>query len=342
MPAALPIASSVRFHMSLNVRDLDNSVNFYRVLFGVEPAKRRADYAKFEVNDPPLVLSLEPSAHAGGGALNHAGFRMPDAKSLVAMQERLERAGISSQREEGIECCYARQTKFWVHDPDRTLWEVYTLDGDIEHRGSGQLPEKVMPASANGAAPPAPTMWEHQMMQPVPMKLPLGDGTADEVRLRGSFNAPMSDVDKKRLIHEAHRVLRPGGRIFVHVLTGDKPLDGPPHLPGPAAYVQHVPLQSEPVELLERAGFTAVRMVKFDAKPCFERRGVAMRELQLEGFKTSSANGADAFLLYKGPLRHVTDDAGNEYPRGQWVRVSAAIADRVVQGENAGQFVRVS
>ncbi len=44
-----------KFHTSLNVSDLGRSIDFYRVLFGLEPAKRRADYAKFEVPAPPLV-----------------------------------------------------------------------------------------------------------------------------------------------------------------------------------------------------------------------------------------------------------------------------------------------
>jgi catechol 2,3-dioxygenase-like lactoylglutathione lyase family enzyme len=140
MSTVLPMAPAVRFHLSLNVSDLERSVAFYRTLFGREPAKWRPDYAKFEVDDPPLVLSLEPSSRGGGGALNHLGFRMPDSAALVAMQRRLEEAGIRSRREEGVECCYARQTKFWVTDPDQTLWEVYTLDEDLDHRGVGQRP----------------------------------------------------------------------------------------------------------------------------------------------------------------------------------------------------------
>src|SRR5947209_815523 len=76
----------VRFHLSLNVTDLNRSVRFFRTLFGQEPAKVRPDYAKFEPAEPPLVLSLGPAgAVARGGALNHLGFRLPDAKSLVAM-----------------------------------------------------------------------------------------------------------------------------------------------------------------------------------------------------------------------------------------------------------------
>ena len=68
-------------------------------------------------------------------------------QALVAMQSRLELAGIRSTREEGVECCYAKQTKFWVTDPDGTLWEVYTLEGDIDHRGAGQSVDAMV---ANG------------------------------------------------------------------------------------------------------------------------------------------------------------------------------------------------
>ncbi len=150
MTTALPMTATVRFHLSLNVTNLELAVAFYRVLFGLEPAKCRPDYAKFELEDPPVVLSLEPTARPVGGPLNHLGFRMPDATSLVAMQQRLELAGIRSQREEGVECCYARQTKFWVTDPDQTLWEIYTLEEDIDHRGAGQTIESILTQAASG------------------------------------------------------------------------------------------------------------------------------------------------------------------------------------------------
>jgi catechol 2,3-dioxygenase-like lactoylglutathione lyase family enzyme len=282
MLATLPVAPAVRFHLSLNVGDLRRSAAFYEILFGKGPAKLRADYAKFELDDPPLVLSLEPSARGQGGALNHLGFRLPDAAALVAMQERLERGGIRSKREEGVECCYARQTKFWVTDPDGTLWEFYTLEGDLGHRGEGQSLEEMLPEQAPAAA--GPVVWEHRLGQPV-AAAPLADGGADEVRLRGSLNVPLRAEEQRRLLDEARRVLRPGGRLFVHVLVTDRALQGPPQLPGPAAYVQHVPLEDEPQQLLERAGFAGMRLLKFDAKPCFVRGEANLREMQLEGWK---------------------------------------------------------
>src|SRR5665213_4447584 len=84
----------VKFHVSLNVADLDKSVEFYRLLFGKEPAKCRPDYAKFESDDPQLVLSLEPNPRSPGGSLNHLGLRVGDSAALVEIQQRFEAAGI--------------------------------------------------------------------------------------------------------------------------------------------------------------------------------------------------------------------------------------------------------
>ena len=284
MPATLPMAPAIRFHLSLNVADLERSIAFYRVLFGTPPAKCRADYAKFELDDPPLVLSLEPTGHTSGGVLNHLGFRMPDSTALVAMQRRLGEAGIVSRREEGVECCYARQTKFWVTDPDNTLWEVYTLDEDIDHRGRGQTREEML-TEAVATPPPAQAAWEHRLGSPIPETLPMADASLDEVRLRGTFNLPVPPPVQERLIREAMRVLRPGGRLFVHVLVADRTPPAALHLPGPAAHVKHVPLQSEPLRLLESAGLHKVRVLKLDPNACFTLDGVEMHELQLEGRK---------------------------------------------------------
>ncbi|MCI0702932.1 MAG: VOC family protein [Planctomycetia bacterium] len=330
------MSDPVRFHLSLNVSDLTRSVAFFRTLFGMEPAKLRPDYAKFEPDDPPLVLSLEPVREVGrGGALNHLGFRLSDVKSLVAMQERLERAGMHTKREEGVECCYARQTKFWAHDPDGNLWEVYTFEGDIEHRGAGQSEEMIL---GEALKPREPVVWEHRMNEPVPVRIPLADGSADEVRLRGTLNLPLSPDERRGIVAESARVVRPGGRVFVHVLVGESPVENP-ELPGPAGAVRSVPFETDPVKLLEEAGLVGVRMLKFDSKPCFVRDGVGMRELQLEAF-APNANGTSATVevMYKGPFKEVHEE-GQVYPRGRRVAVPASRADRLRAGELADQFV---
>jgi len=327
------MSDPIRFHLSLNVTNLDKSVQFFRTLLGLEPAKLRQDYAKFEPDEPPLVLSLEPSRTVTqGGALNHLGFRLPDVKSLVAMQERLERSGLQTKREDGVECCYARQTKFWAHDPDSNLWEIYTFDGDINHRGTGQVQEVVLATTAS-----ASVVWEHRMNNPFPEHIPLGVGEADEVRLRGTFNLPLSADERNRVVAEAVRVLKPGGRLFVHVLAGEQSVESPA-LPGPAGAVQSVPFEADPVTLLEEAGLIGVKMLKFDAKPCFVRSGIGMRELQLEGFVPGVSKGAEVEVMYKGPFREVHDDEGRSYPRGRRVAIPADTANRLRTGELSSQF----
>jgi catechol 2,3-dioxygenase-like lactoylglutathione lyase family enzyme len=335
------MAAAIRFHLSLNVSDLGRSVEFYRTLFGRPPAKQRADYAKFELDDPPLVLSLEPAARGQGGALNHLGFRVPDSETLVRMQERLERADIRSQREEGVECCYARQTKFWVTDPDHTLWEMYVLEGDLDHRGVGQTLEQMVPTPP-AAGPAAPVVWEHRLGEPVPDPVPLADGSADEVRLRGTFNAALSETDLRRAVSEARRVLKESGTVVVHTLVADRPFpNGKPQLPGPAAYVQRVPLESGPQRAVEEAGFGGLRLEKFGASPCFQHDGVQMREMLLTAVKVG-AGERDRLVLYKGPFREVADDQGNVYRRGERVRVTAQTSDLLRRGPLAEQFLFLS
>ena len=328
----------VRFHLSLNVANLDRSVAFYRTLFGMEPAKLMADYAKFEPDNPPLVLSLEPTPRAVGGPLNHLGFRMPNAKMLVDMQSRLERAGMPTKREEGVECCYAKQTKFWAHDPDGTLWEVYTFEGDIDHRGMGQSEKTVIGTPKSLAMASDPVVWEHRMNEPFQATLPLGDESADEIRLRGTLNLNMDDAERERVMDEALRVLKPGGRLFVHVLAGEEPVDEP-QLPGPAGAVRFVPYEEDPVRLVEAAGLTAVKILKFDTKPCFVRDGVGMRELQLEGWKQTDGEAETVEVMYKGPFKSMTDDCGHEFIRGVRVMVSPTTAGQLRKGSAADSFV---
>lgn len=136
-----------KFHMSLNASNLERSVEFYRVLLGVEPAKVKPDYAKFDLAEPPLVLSLVPGAAGRTGSLNHAGLRVTTAEELVDIQRRLEQAGMKTVREEGVECCYARQTKFWISDPDGALWEIYVFHEDIANFGKSTAP-RAQPVAA--------------------------------------------------------------------------------------------------------------------------------------------------------------------------------------------------
>ena len=118
------------FHVSLNVENITEAVARYRKILGTEPAKVREDYAKFELADPPLILSL----NLGGtpGTVGHLGIRYPERSTVAAELRRAEGDSLEPFRQDGVTCCYAKADKFWVNDADGLAWEMYTVLADAE------------------------------------------------------------------------------------------------------------------------------------------------------------------------------------------------------------------
>lgn len=328
--------NQARTHISLNVSDLSRAVEFYRSFLGAEPTKHFKDYAKFELSDPPLVLSLEPIYHRASDSFNHLGIRLSSEKAVLSTQERLRQAGLIVEREEGVECCYSRQTKFWLLDPDKNLWEVYALTGELAQRGSLSASDALAARDRAGAL----SSFEHRLGEPFPDPLPLSSDAVDEVRLRGTFNAPKTEEEKAAILRESFRVLRPGGQILIHGLVSDRVLEGGfPRLPGPAALVRHAPLENEALRLLEAHGFVGMYVQKLGESPNFKHKGASMRELLVCGFKPNQeAAGEARVVVYKGPFREVVDDAGVVYRRGERVTLEASAIARLQRGPLQDQF----
>lgn len=325
-------------HVSINVSNLQQAVEFYRQFLGVEPARQERDYAKFELSDPPLVLSLEPVYHRSTDSFNHLGIRLGSKEAVLAAHARLSSAGLCDQCEDDVECCYSRQTKFWTLDPDKNLWEIYALTGDLTHRGSLTASDALAARDRAGHQ----SAWEHRLGEPLSFPLPLADESVDEVRLRGTLNTPRSAEDKAQLMREAYRVLRPGGQIMIHGLVSDRLLErGFPRLPGPAALVRDTPLETEPFRLLESHGFVSVFAHKLGAAPNFEHDRAKMRELLVCAWKpgTVSADAKEHVVVYKGPFREAADDAGRVYRRGERVVIDGQTLSRLERGPLADQFV---
>lgn len=127
--------AQIKFHACLNVSDLQRSVDFYTALLGQSPVKFYEDYAKFEINVPPLILSLKPKRACAGGPLNHLGLRLTSMDQLETVLARMKTVGARIGRQDDVQCCYAEQTKLWITDPDGTLWEVYVFHSDVEDWG---------------------------------------------------------------------------------------------------------------------------------------------------------------------------------------------------------------
>jgi catechol 2,3-dioxygenase-like lactoylglutathione lyase family enzyme len=115
-------------HVSINVRNVEKSIDFYSRMLGVEPSKVRSGYAKFAVENPPLNLAInEVPELAGAGALSHLGIQVDSTDDVLAMRQRWNEAGLDTRDEMKTDCCYATQDKSWVHDPDGNEWEVFVV-----------------------------------------------------------------------------------------------------------------------------------------------------------------------------------------------------------------------
>lgn len=121
----------MRLQLALNVSDLDEAVDFYRRMFGVEPAKTRPGYANFAVAEPPLKLVLFEGQGAPG-TVNHLGVETETAGEVVAAEARLTGAGLETTGVDDTQCCYAAKTETWLAGPDGTRWEWYVKTGDTE------------------------------------------------------------------------------------------------------------------------------------------------------------------------------------------------------------------
>jgi catechol 2,3-dioxygenase-like lactoylglutathione lyase family enzyme len=118
--------------LALNVDDLDQAIEFYSKLFGVEPAKRKPGYANFAVVEPPLKLVLLENP-GRGGTINHLGVEVESSDKVHSEIARLSGEGLFTEEEINSTCCFATQDKVWVTGPAGEKWEVYTVlaDSDI-------------------------------------------------------------------------------------------------------------------------------------------------------------------------------------------------------------------
>ena len=118
---------ALKAHLALNVRDVEKSIMFYRKMLGIEPSKVRLGYAKFDVQNPPLNLTLNQNTFGERGALSHLGIQLGSTEDVLAMRQAWTDAGLATRDEMQTNCCYAVQDKTWIQDPDGNEWEAFVV-----------------------------------------------------------------------------------------------------------------------------------------------------------------------------------------------------------------------
>ena len=127
MSSAQTQIKSLKAHLALNVRNVEESIAFYGKMLGIEPSKVRSGYAKFDVQNPPLNLTLNQHVFNERGALSHLGIQVASTNDVLATRQRWEEVGLLTRDEMQTNCCYALQDKTWVRDPDGNEWEVFVV-----------------------------------------------------------------------------------------------------------------------------------------------------------------------------------------------------------------------
>lgn len=143
------LVRTLKPHISLNVRNVGESVEFYKKLFGIEPMKfisgttktdslggdqsalvsekSRIGYAKFDVQNPALNFVLNEVPYTEGGTLSHLGIQVESTDDVLKTRERWIADGLTTADEMKVDCCYALQDKTWTRDPDGNEWEVFVV-----------------------------------------------------------------------------------------------------------------------------------------------------------------------------------------------------------------------
>lgn len=139
-----------RFHVHVAVADLTQSIGFYSTLFGAEPTVRKADYAKWMLDDPRLNFAISKRARQSG--VNHLGIQVDDARELDALHERLADADRHLVEEKNATCCYAKSDKYWITDPQGVAWESFHTLGDAPVYGDDAPAEAAAVCGCNASA----------------------------------------------------------------------------------------------------------------------------------------------------------------------------------------------
>ncbi len=122
-----PEVNALKAHLALNVSSVEKSIGFYKKMLGIEPSKVRTGYAKFDMQDPPLNLTLNEGVVNERGALSHLGIQVASTNDVLAMRQRWIDGGLITRDEMQTNCCYATQDKTWVRDPDGNEWEAFVV-----------------------------------------------------------------------------------------------------------------------------------------------------------------------------------------------------------------------
>jgi len=111
--------TKTRFHIALNVKNVKHVEEFYSTLFGMEPHTSRDGYIKYDIDEPPLNISLNevPKNASGGGFY---GIQSKSKDEISTIKKRL--LGLDFQTIDDPRA--DKDIDFIAVDPEGNKWDV--------------------------------------------------------------------------------------------------------------------------------------------------------------------------------------------------------------------------
>ena len=141
-----------RLHVHVSVKDLGASIRFYSQLFATEPTVRKADYAKWMLDDPRVNFAISQRDSKTG--VQHLGIQVENRSELTEVYERLKRADAPVIEEGETTCCYAHSEKSWIDDPQGVQWETFLTSGESTVYGTDEIRARAEKAPGTSACAP--------------------------------------------------------------------------------------------------------------------------------------------------------------------------------------------
>ncbi len=173
----------------------------------------------------------------------------------------------------------------------------------------------------------------------------IADNSVDLVLSNCVLNL-VNDSDKKQLVEEIFRVVKPGGRIAISDIVADETVPEKLKL-DPALWSGCISgsfLEDEFLDSFKQAGFLAVKCDKWDAEPWQVVEGIEFRSVTITAVKGADVACIDKghAVIYKGPYAETTDDEGHVFYRGKRMAVCERTYKFLTDGPYADDFIGIA